>query len=88
MAKSNRKPLTFEQALERLQQIVSDLEGGELSLDDSLARYEEGRELISGCYEKLQAAERRIEQLLKGEDGELEIKPFEPPSAAAKEDET
>ncbi len=59
--------MTFEEALQRLEQIVRDLEEGELGLDDSLARYEEGVTLLRQCHDLLQRAERRIE-LLTGVD--------------------
>jgi len=62
-------PLTFEDALERLEQIVHALEQGELGLNASLERYEEGVKLLRQSYELLQKAERRIE-LLSGIDAE------------------
>jgi len=85
MAK-NKKELTFEQSLQRLGEIVAELEGGALSLDESLARYEEGRRTIGRCYEMLETAERRIEALIAGEDGKLEAKPFEAPDDKPREE--
>ncbi len=61
--------LTFEQALDRLEQIVHQLEEGEIGLSESLARYEEGVKLLRQAHEMLQRAERRIE-LLSGVDAE------------------
>ncbi len=58
---------TFEDALKRLEEIVGQLEAGQLGLEQSLARYEEGVKLLRRCYELLQRAERRIE-LLTGVD--------------------
>lgn len=69
--------VSFEQALERLEQLVAQLESGELPLDASIARYEEGRALIGRCYKLLENAERRIEQVVRGEDGALRTAPFE-----------
>lgn len=54
---------SFEQALERLESIVQDLEGGELTLEDSLARYEEGVRLSQRLTVTLDEAEKRIERL-------------------------
>jgi len=52
--------LTFEQALAELDQIVRDLEDGQLGLEDALARYEKGVGLLKGCYAQLRKAEQRI----------------------------
>ena len=62
-------PPTFEEALCRLDEIVHILEEGEIGLDESLARYEEGVKLLRQSYELLQRAERKIE-LLSGIDAE------------------
>ena len=75
MAKSKPK---FEEHLARLEKIVEELEGGDLTLDDSLARYEEGVKALKKCYEILRDAEKRVEILLKSDDGELKTAPFEP----------
>ena len=77
MAKAKVK---FEQALSRLEKIVEELEGGDLTLDESLARYEEGVKALKKCYEILRDAEKRVEILLKGEDGTIRTEPFEPKS--------
>jgi len=53
----------FEQAMERLEAIVQELESGELTLDESLARYEEGTRLSKHLSRELDEAERRIERL-------------------------
>jgi exodeoxyribonuclease VII small subunit len=70
--------VNFEAALERLEKIVEELESGRLTLDDSLARYEEGVKSLKQCYELLRDAEKRVEVLLKAEDGALKTVPFEP----------
>ncbi len=54
---------SFEQALERLETIVSELEGGSLSLEESIARYEEGVRLSRRLTQTLDQAEKRIERL-------------------------
>jgi len=62
-------PVDFEQALEQLEEIVRDLEQGQLGLEASLARYEQGVVLLRRCHELLERAERRI-ALLSGVDAE------------------
>jgi exodeoxyribonuclease VII small subunit len=61
----------FEASMKRLEQIVEELEGGELSLEDSIARYEEGVKLSRGLTARLDEAEKRIEKLVEepGDDG-------------------
>jgi exodeoxyribonuclease VII small subunit len=61
--------LGFEDALKRLEEIVHSLEEGDIGLNESLERYEEGIKLLRQSYELLQRAERRIE-LLSGVDAE------------------
>jgi exodeoxyribonuclease VII small subunit len=67
----------FEDALSKLEEIVRKMELGELTLDESLASFEEGIRLARLCSRKLDEAERRIEILLTKE-GETEVKPFKP----------
>ena len=66
----------FEKDLEKLEQIVEALEEGELSLDESLKKFEEGIKLGRRCEKALSAAEKKIEILMKNADGELEAQPF------------
>jgi exodeoxyribonuclease VII small subunit len=68
---------TFEQALERLEKIVARLEGGQLTLSESLAQYEQGVKCLQHCYRQLERAERKIE-LLSGVDasGCAKTQPF------------
>ena len=70
--------ITFEQSLEKLEQIVHELEDGQLGLSESLVRYEEGVKHLKQCYESLQEAERKIE-LLAGVDaaGNPVTEPFD-----------
>lgn len=56
---------TFEKAMQRLQEIVSKLEAGEESLEDSMKLFEEGAALSSQCYEALDHAEQKITELTK-----------------------
>ncbi len=59
----------FETALKKLEEVVRKLEGGELSLDDSLKAFEEGVKLAGFCSRKLNEAEKRVEILIKQKDG-------------------
>ncbi|MBW2235884.1 MAG: exodeoxyribonuclease VII small subunit [Deltaproteobacteria bacterium] len=70
--------LSFEAALERLEQVVSHLEGGELELEAALAAFEDGVALSRRCAEQLKQAERRI-QVLTRESGEWTVEDFEEP---------
>jgi exodeoxyribonuclease VII small subunit len=59
----------FETSLKKLEEIVRKLEGGELSLEDSLKAFEEGVKLAGFCSSKLNEAEKRIEVLNRQKDG-------------------
>ena len=63
------KKLTFEASLKELEKIVRRLEEGDASLEDSLKLFEDGVRLARECQERLDQAERRIEVLLKDENG-------------------
>ena len=68
--------LSFEQAMKRLDEIVKDLEKGEVSLSDSMKLFEEGTALIRRCSGLLDAAEQQVVRLKKGPDGAPEELPF------------
>ena len=68
---------TFEQALERLEEISRKLESGEVSLEGSLKMYEEGMKLIEFCNTKLNEALKTIQKLSKTPDGKFETEPLE-----------
>jgi exodeoxyribonuclease VII small subunit len=70
--------LSFEAALERLEQVVSHLEAGELELEAALVAFEDGVALSRRCAEQLKQAERRI-QVLTRESGEWTAQDFEEP---------
>jgi len=61
---SDLTDLTFEQALQQLQKLVDELESGDGSLEESLARYEQGMKLAAYCNELLDKAELRVQELL------------------------
>ncbi|MCK4326565.1 exodeoxyribonuclease VII small subunit [bacterium] len=67
----------FEEALKKLENIVEDLEKGDLSLDEAVKKYEEGMKLAKICTKKLEEAEKKVEVLVKSEGGKKEKKPFD-----------
>lgn len=70
------KQETFETALTKLEEIVRHLEKGDLSLDDSLKAFEEGIKWSRTCEQKLTEAKKKIEVLVKAENGEMKTTPF------------
>ena len=74
----NEKPKTFETSLEELERIVRDLEQGDLPLEKSLELFEHGVKLSRECQERLNQAERRIEVLMRDNQGRSTTRPFEP----------
>ena len=71
------KKATFEQQLQRLEEIVALLEKGDVPLADSLSLFEEGTKLISACTRQLDQAEQQVVKLMKGPDGAPVELPFE-----------
>jgi len=67
----------FEEAMQRLEEIVQGLEGGDLSLGDSLKVFEEGMALSKFCSMELEAAEKKVTLLVKESGGKLSETPFE-----------
>lgn len=66
-------PATFEASLNKLEQIVQRLEGGDLPLEDSLKLFEDGVKLSRECRERLSNVERRIEVLLRESNGKITL---------------
>lgn len=73
---AEKKSADFEQSLERLEELVEEMEGGELSLEGMIKHFEEGSKLVGLCTKKLNEVEQKIEKLVK-KDGELQEVPFE-----------
>ena len=71
------KKVTFEQQLQRLEEIVAALEKGDVQLADSLSLFEEGTKLIAACTKQLDQAEQQVVKLMKGPDGAPVELPFE-----------
>ncbi|MEM5536813.1 exodeoxyribonuclease VII small subunit [Neptuniibacter pectenicola] len=72
-----KKTTDFEQSLQDLESIVTQMEQGELSLEDSLKAFEEGVSLTRECQNILAQAEQKV-QLLMESGGELKTEPFDP----------
>ena len=77
MKEDVEKPQSFEASLEALEEIVHQLEGGDLPLEKSLELFEDGIRLSRQCQERLSQAERRIEVLLHDNQGRPVVSPFE-----------
>ncbi|OGG96602.1 MAG: exodeoxyribonuclease VII small subunit [Candidatus Lambdaproteobacteria bacterium RIFOXYD12_FULL_49_8] len=67
----------FEENLKQLEEIVETLEEGEIDLDQALKSFEAGVKLSRACHKELAVAEKKVELLLKDQDGELTKVPFE-----------
>jgi exodeoxyribonuclease VII small subunit len=69
MSNTSPTPESYETLYERLQQVVAQLEQGDMPLADTIAAYEEGIRLAAACQQLLDAAELRVRQLQPGPDG-------------------
>ena len=69
--------LDFEDALNKLEEVVKQLEDENISLEDSMQKFEQGIKLSSHCLKKLNEAEQKIEELTRSEDGKLITKELE-----------
>jgi exodeoxyribonuclease VII small subunit len=67
---------TFEHSMKQLEQIVAELESGDLPLEQAFKKFEEGMELSRFCSQKLEETERRITLLMRDKNGQLVEKPF------------
>ena len=67
----------FEECLQRLEKIVDELEKGNVPLEQAIKLFEEGVQLSNSCRQELEAAEGKVEILLK-QNGKLQAEPFEP----------
>jgi exodeoxyribonuclease VII small subunit len=89
MNDSPSDPLTFEQSLAELDQVVRDLEDGQLGLEEALGRYETGVSLLKRCYAQLRQAEQRILQLTGTDtEGQPMTQPFQHTATAEAAQET
>ena len=80
MSNGPEQPRSFEASLEALEQIVQQLESGDLPLEKSLELFEQGVRLSRECQERLSQAERRIEVLLRDNQGRPVVSTFTEPT--------
>ena len=71
------KNMNFEEAMAKLENEVKKLEGGNMTLDESIATYEEAVKLVRVCNEKLENVERRVRILAESSDGSITDMPFD-----------
>lgn len=76
------KRKNFEQSLESLEQIVRELESGDLSLEESLKKFETGMQLSKQCTQQLDLMEKKIDILVRGTDGTNTEKPLDDPGGS------
>jgi exodeoxyribonuclease VII small subunit len=69
--------ITFEKAMEQLEQIVHYLESGELALEEALKKFEDGMKLSRICSDRLEESEKRISILMEKGEGSLEPRPYD-----------
>ncbi len=75
------KDLSFEEALQMLENIVRELEGGRIKLDDAVTAYEKAVALKQLCETRLNSARLKIEKIETDSNGEISVVPFEMPEA-------
>jgi exodeoxyribonuclease VII small subunit len=75
--KNHTPPKSFEDAVQELEQVLADIEAGELGLEETLLRYERGNFLIQYCRKVLNDAQKQIELISKGPDGSIQTQPLE-----------
>ena len=74
----------FEESLQRLEKIVTELEKGDVSLDRALELFDEGMKLSGSCRKELEEAEGKVEILLR-QNGKLQPEPYEPATERAQQ---
>lgn len=67
---------TFEQSISELEEIVSELENGDVTLDESLTLFEKGIKLSKGCQKMLDEAEKKVSILMTDDNGEIQKEEF------------
>jgi exodeoxyribonuclease VII small subunit len=74
--KNQTPPKDFEEALKELEEILADIEKGEVGLEESLLRYERGTFLIQHCQNILNTAEKQIELIGRNQNGQVQTSPL------------
>ena len=82
-AKKPESPLHFEGAMDRLEEIVEQMESGKMMLEELIVRYEEGMKLVKTCQERLANAEEKIEIITRNSAGKAVVQEFQPAQEAA-----
>jgi len=75
--KKSEPQLNFEAAMDRLEEIVDQMESGKMMLEELIVRYEEGMKLVKTCQERLASAEQRIEIITRNHSGKPVVQNFE-----------
>jgi exodeoxyribonuclease VII small subunit len=82
-AKTNESEISFEKAMGRLEEIVADMEGEGMSLEDMVKNYEEGVKLLRICRQRIDTAKQRVELITADlEGGKASLSPFDQNSAS------
>jgi len=74
--KKKVKEISFEDSLKKIEEIVEELEKGELSMDEALKLYEEGMEFSDKCMEKLNESKQKVEKITKAGNNKYHTEPF------------
>jgi exodeoxyribonuclease VII small subunit len=75
--KTEKNPPTLETAMQRVSEIVSSMESGDMPLEKLIDSYEEGTDLVKMCQEKLDAAEKRIQIIARNARGKVSLEEFD-----------
>lgn len=67
----------FEESLNKLERLVSEMESGRLALDEMMARFEEGRKLVQSCTGELESIRKRIEKVVSAPNEPVKVEPLE-----------
>ncbi|MGO4887098.1 exodeoxyribonuclease VII small subunit [Anaerobacillus sp. MEB173] len=76
MSEQQGEKLSFEKAMEQLEQVVEKLERGDVPLEEAITMFQEGMSLSKYCHDKLLTVEKQMDQIVK-EDGEIEVTAFQ-----------
>ena len=82
MSAASKHETSFEQAMQRLEEIVSGMESDRMPLDEMVGSYEEGMKLLQICRQRIENARQRIETISLGADGKAELTAFDPAKTA------
>ncbi len=72
-----KKKMSFEEAMNRLEEIARALDTGDLPLEESIKMFEEGMQLIEFCQARLEEAEKKVQKLSRSDDGSFQTSPLD-----------